>query len=70
MTTEKMAFSVKETADCLGLCSNTVYELIKSGKLPAITLGRKILVSKLELSKWLAGQSSNTPAAPTGTASS
>jgi excisionase family DNA binding protein len=53
MAVEKMAFSVKETADCLGLCSNTVYELIQSGKLPAIRLGRKILVSKIELQAWL-----------------
>ena len=53
MTTEKLAFSVKETADSLGLCSNTVYELVKSGKLPSITLGRKILISKIELQAWL-----------------
>jgi len=66
MTTEKMAYSVKETADNLGLCSNTVYELIQSGKLPAIRLGRKILVSKLELQAWL--KNGNKP--PTGTAAS
>ena len=61
MATEKMAFSVKETADSLGLCSNTVYELIQSGKLPAIHLGRKILVSKIELQTWL--KNGNTPPA-------
>jgi excisionase family DNA binding protein len=66
MATEKMAFSVKETADSLGLCSNTVYELIQSGKLPAIHLGRKILVSKIELQTWL--KNGNTPPAGTGTA--
>jgi excisionase family DNA binding protein len=63
MSIEKMAYSIRETAEAIGLHPNTVYELVKSGKLPAITLGRKILVSKLELSKWLAGQSNPTPPA-------
>jgi excisionase family DNA binding protein len=67
MAVEKMAYSIQETSEAIGLHPNTVYGLVKSGKLPAITLGRKILISKLELSKWLAGQST-PPAAGTGTA--
>ena len=68
MTTEKMAYNIRETAEAIGLHPNTVYLLVQEGKLPAIKLGRKILISKLELSKWLAGQSNNAP--PTGTATS
>jgi excisionase family DNA binding protein len=61
MAIEKLAYSVQETAEAIGLHPNTVYELIKNGKLPAITLGRKILVSKVELSKWLSAGQSNQP---------
>ena len=57
MTTEKVAYSVRETAECLGLHPNTVYQLISAGKLPALRLGRKILVSRAELEKWLASGS-------------
>ena len=60
---EKMAYSISETADSIGLHKNTVYKLVQSGRLPAVKLGRKILISKLELSAWLAGQSSNNPPA-------
>jgi len=66
MATEKLAYSVQETAEAIGLHPNTVYELIKNGRLPAITLGRKILVSKIELQAWL--KNGNQP--PTGTANS
>jgi len=69
MAIEKMAYSIQETAEAIGLHPNTVYELVQQGKLPALKLGRKILISKLELAKWLAGQSNtNPPAGPTGTA--
>jgi len=54
--TEKVAYSVRETAEALGLHPNTVYELISDGKLPALRLGRKILVSRSELEKWVAGR--------------
>ena len=63
MSIEKMAFSIRETAEAIGCHPNTVYELVAAGKIPSIKLGRKILISKLELSKWLAGQSNTTPPA-------
>ncbi|MGB7726316.1 MAG: helix-turn-helix domain-containing protein [Dehalococcoidales bacterium] len=57
MAVEKMAYSIRETAEAIGLHPNTVYELVQEGKIPSIKLGRKILVSKIELAKFLAGQS-------------
>jgi excisionase family DNA binding protein len=63
MSVEKMAYSIQEASEALGLHPNTIYNLVKSGKLPSVNLGRKILISKLELSKWLAGQSNTPPAA-------
>ncbi len=70
MSVEKMAYSIQETSEAIGVHPNTIYGLVKSGKLPAITLGRKILISRVELSRWLAGQSNTPPAAGTGTAAS
>ena len=57
---EKMALSPDETAQVLGLHVNSVRALIHSGKLPAIKLGRKFLVSRLELQKWLSGNPDDT----------
>jgi putative molybdopterin biosynthesis protein len=64
MATEKMAYNIRETAEAIGLHPNTVYELVKKGELPAIKLGRKILISKLELSKFLVGQLNPPPTGP------
>ena len=66
MSVEKMAYSIQEASEALGLHPNTIYNLVKSGKLPSVNLGRKILISKLELSKWLAGQSNTPPSAGAG----
>ena len=63
MAVEKMAYSIRETAEAIGLHPNTVYELVQEGKIPSIKLGRKILVSKIELAKFLAGHSNQPPAA-------
>ena len=51
---EKIALTVREAAEAISCHPNTVYELIASGKLPALRLGRKILVSRIELEKWVA----------------
>jgi excisionase family DNA binding protein len=61
MAVEKMAYSIRETAEAIGLHPNTVYELVQSGRLPAVKLGRKILISKLELAAWLGHSQSSQP---------
>ena len=58
---EKMALSPCECAELCGLHVNTVRKLVQDKKLPAIKLGRKILISRIELEKWLAGQSTQPP---------
>jgi len=59
MAVEKMAYSIRETAEAIGLSPNTVYDLVQSKRLPAVKLGRKILISKLELAAWLANSQSS-----------
>jgi excisionase family DNA binding protein len=59
MENKKIAYSVQEAAEAIGLHPNTIRKLIRDGRLPAVHLQRKILISRLELQKWLSN--GNTP---------
>lgn len=48
-----MAFSVKETAQILGLCEKTVRRLIDRKKLRAIRVLRHLLIPKSEIIRFL-----------------
>jgi len=58
-----MALTPEWIAADTSLHINTIYQLIKDGKLPHIKLGRRYLISRIEYEKWLAGQSTQPPAA-------
>jgi excisionase family DNA binding protein len=56
MSTEIIArrtFTVEEAGQILGLGRNTAYALAKSGRLPTIRLGRRLLVPKAALDRML-----------------
>jgi len=53
------AMSPAEAAERLGISLNTVYRHIRNGRLPARRLGRRLLIGRRELRRWLAG--SETP---------
>lgn len=56
-TKERMALTVPEVAEQLGLHQNTVYRLLQSGELPGRRLGRRSWrVSAAGLEKWLRGR--------------
>jgi excisionase family DNA binding protein len=57
MANEKltMALTPEQIAAETTLHINTVYRLIKEGKLPHIKLARRYLISRVEFEKWLAG---------------
>jgi len=44
-----LTYSVAEAARALGVGRNTVYELIRTGQLPHIKLGRRLLISRAAL---------------------
>ena len=49
--------TVKETSEALGMCENSLRELIRRGTLPGVTrLGRRILISKRALRRLLEGE--------------
>lgn len=49
----KLIFTAEETAQLLGIGMNKIYELLISGKLPSRRIGRKYLIPKVALEKWL-----------------
>lgn len=54
MVIERLAFSPRECAEQLGLCLNTVYALLREGKLKSARFGRKHLIPKTEIEALLA----------------
>lgn len=54
-TDKRLTFSVREAAEALGLCENSLRERIRRAELPGvIRLGRRILISKEALQRYLA----------------
>ncbi len=49
----KLIFTAEETAKLLGIGMNKIYELLIGGEIPSKRIGRKYLISKIALEKWL-----------------
>lgn len=54
----KVTVTVRETAEILGLHTNTIYKYIRTGKLPALHMGRKWLIDKQTLYRFVRRQES------------
>jgi excisionase family DNA binding protein len=54
--TERATFDVDEAAKILGLSRNAAYAAVAAGQLPAIRLGRRIVIPRAVLERMLAGQ--------------
>ena len=50
---ERLVISVKECQEKMCLSKNSVYEAVRSGILPAIRVGRRILIPKAALERML-----------------
>jgi excisionase family DNA binding protein len=50
---ERRTYTVEEAGKLLGLSRPTAYEAAKSGQLPVIRIGRRLLVSKAAIAKML-----------------
>jgi len=53
---EKLTFTIRETADVLGISVKSAYDAAARGELPSCRIGRRIVVSRTALDEWLAGQ--------------
>jgi hypothetical protein len=49
----RLAISVSETADAMGISRFLVMELIRTGNLPCKRLGRRIIIPVEALDEWL-----------------
>ncbi|MGF7009837.1 excisionase family DNA binding protein [Lachnospiraceae bacterium PF1-22] len=50
---EKLAYSVCETADLLGISKTHAYQLVKEGVLPVLELGKRKVIPKELLNNWI-----------------
>lgn len=51
---ERLTLTVEEVAHLLGISRGLAYELARSGRLPVVRLGRRLLVPKVALERMLA----------------
>jgi excisionase family DNA binding protein len=47
---------VEETAAWLGIGRDMAYSLVRTGELPAVSLGRRIIIPRSRLLAWMEGQ--------------
>jgi excisionase family DNA binding protein len=53
LVSEKLTFTVTEAAVLLGVSRNAAYEAIRRGEIPAIRIGRRILIPRSRLDDFL-----------------
>lgn len=59
---ERIALTVAETAEALGISRTSAYELIRRGDLPHIRIGRVIRVPAEALMEWVITSTTTTKA--------
>jgi excisionase family DNA binding protein len=52
---EQLTLTVEEAARALGINRNSAYEAARNGELPAIRIGRRLLVPKVAFQRLLEG---------------
>ena len=60
----KLVYSVIEMAEVLGIGRSTAYELVRSGAVPSLQLGRRIVIPKRALGQLLAQCASQSADGP------
>lgn len=53
--TTKLAFSVEEAADIIGISRRTIYELIRTGDLGSVKIGSRRLIRQSDITRFLDG---------------
>ncbi len=62
MQQERQTLTVEEAAKLLGVSRGSAYEAVRSGELPVVRLGRRLLVPRQALDRLLAGSDPKGPA--------
>lgn len=58
-TTAPLCYKVDDLCELLGISRPTAYELAHSADFPAIRVGRRLLIPRDALQKWLTAQSTH-----------
>lgn len=53
---KRQTMTVQETAEFLGVSRDLIYNMVKTGELPAVRIGRRILFRNEALERWLRTQ--------------
>ena len=53
MEERRMTFTIKETARLLGIGRQLAYDRVKTGEIPVLKIGRRLLVPRIALEKML-----------------
>ncbi len=56
-TSERLTYNVREAAQALGLSRNSIYQACQKGEIRCLRIGKRVLISKLEVQRLLAGNS-------------
>ena len=56
MNGEKLVLSVAEAAEIVGISDRYMYSLVKTEGFPTIQIGKRLLVSRPGLERWLEAQ--------------
>ena len=52
---ERLTYTVPEVAELLGISRSSAYECVRRGEIPALTLGRRVLIAKATIEDLLSG---------------
>lgn len=61
LTVHRLTYTVEEAARLFGISRGLAYELVKSGDLPAVRLGRRLVVPRMVVERLLAGAGVDGP---------
>jgi excisionase family DNA binding protein len=50
---KKLCYTVPEAAKMLGISRNYAYELVRTGQLPYVKFGKRLLIPRIQLEKML-----------------
>ena len=55
MSTERQTLKIEEAAKVLGISRNTAYDAARTGQLPTVKIGKRLLVPRVALARLLDG---------------
>jgi excisionase family DNA binding protein len=53
MQSKKIAYSVRELSELVGICERKIHYEIEKGKLKIARIGRRVLIRASEVDRWL-----------------